>query len=151
MHIVTEDDDSIVDDATVLTSNCSRNHDALTPAPQWCATSPYLAATARLLLGTPSHEQLNALTVATTHAIADTGATSIFIMDTADIVNKKVATRPITIGLPDGRQVLSTHVCDITIPGLPTVFVGHVVPDLAVASLIGLGHSAKQGARLRST
>jgi hypothetical protein len=33
---------------------------------------------------------------------------------------------------------MSTHVCDIAIPSLPTVLVGHVLPNLAVASLIGI-------------
>jgi hypothetical protein len=69
--------------------------------------------------GDASHEQLNALTIATTHAIADTGATSIFIMDGVDVVNKRVAPNPLRINLPDGRQVKSTHTCDIDIPGLP--------------------------------
>ena len=145
MHVVTDDDDTVDDDVTVVTSNYSRKPCALTPAPPGCAASPNLAATALLLLGTPSHEHLNTLTVVTTHAIADTGATLIFIMDTANVVNKKVATRPITIGLPDGRQVLSTHVCDIIIPGLPTILVGHVVPDLAVPSLIGIRPLCKAG------
>jgi hypothetical protein len=45
---------------------------------------------------------------------------------------------PPTINLPDGSKVKSTHKCDITIPGLPTVLVGHVVPKLSIASLIGI-------------
>ncbi len=40
---------------------------------------------------------------------------------------------------------MSTHVCDITIPGLPTVLVGHVVPHLAVALLIGIRPLCKAG------
>ena len=132
------------DDATVVTSNCSSTS-STTPllAPRLC--SPSIAATARMLLGNPTSEQLNALTIASTHAIADTGATSIFIMDNADVINKTVATRPLTINLPDGRRVMSTHTCDIVIPGLPTVIVGHVVPHLAVASLIGIRPLCKAG------
>jgi hypothetical protein len=95
-----------------------------------------------MLLGNPSNKQLNALTIASTHAIADTGATSIFIMDNADVVNKKIATRPLTINLPDGRRVMSTHTCNIVIPGLPSTIVGHV---LAVASLIGIRPLCKVG------
>jgi hypothetical protein len=37
------------------------------------------------MFGIASHEQLNALTIATNHAIADTGATSIFIMDSVTL------------------------------------------------------------------
>ncbi len=91
-----------------------------------------------MLFGISSPEQLNALTIASTHAIANTGTTSILIMDNADVVNKKITMRLITINLLDGRRVMSTHVCDITISGLPTVLVGHIVPHLAVASLIGI-------------
>ena len=97
-----------------------------------------IAATARELLGNATTEQLNAMTIATSHAIADTGATSIFVMDGVPVDNKRVASQPLTINLPDGRKVKSTHVCDINIPGLPTMLTGHVVPHLAVASLIGI-------------
>ena len=66
-------------------------------------------------------------------------------MEGTDVVNKKVALRPITINLPDGRRVMSTHVCDITIPGLPTILVKHIVPHLAVALLIGIRPLCKAG------
>ena len=49
-----------------------------------------------------------------------------------------LAVCPLTINLPDGTKVMSTHTCDITIPGLPKVLVGHVVPKLSIASLIGI-------------
>ena len=66
-------------------------------------------------------------------------------MDGVDVVNKQVATNPLRINLPDGRQVQSTHRCDIEIPGLPTILKGHVVPHLAVASLIGIRPLCKAG------
>jgi hypothetical protein len=40
--------------------------------------------------------------------------------------------------MPDGRQMQPTHICDITIPGLPTILMGHIVPHLAVSLLIGI-------------
>ena len=52
--------------------------------------------------------------------------------------NLQPAIRPLTINLPDGTKVKSTHTCDITIPGLPMILVGHVVPKLSIASLIGI-------------
>jgi hypothetical protein len=58
-------------------------------------------------------QYLNTLTIATNQAIDDTGATSIFIMEGADVDNKRPATAPLTINFPDGKQVQSTHVCDI--------------------------------------
>ncbi len=33
---------------------------------------------------------------------------------------------------------MSTHMCDIIIPGLPTTLVGHIVPELSIASLFGI-------------
>jgi hypothetical protein len=81
---------------------------------------------------------LNLITIATQEAIADTGATSIFVMDGVDVENKRIANKPITINLPDGRTVRLTHVCDFIIPRLPTQTIGHIAPGLAIVSLVGL-------------
>ena len=70
--------------------------------------------------------------------ILDTGATAIFIMEGIPVNNKRIATKPLSINLPDGAKVQSTHCCDIAIPGLPTVLTGHIVPSLTIASLIGI-------------
>jgi hypothetical protein len=40
--------------------------------------------------------------------------------------------------MPDSRKMKSTHICDITIPGLPYVLAGHIVPHLTVAYLMGI-------------
>jgi hypothetical protein len=96
-----------------------------------------MVLTARTLFGHPMPQYLNALTIATNQAIADTGATSIFIMEGADVDNKRPAMSPLTINLPYGKQIRSTHVCNIQIPGLPTMLLGHIVPSLSIASLIG--------------
>ncbi len=96
------------DDRMVVTSNCQRAHQVVpvtTPRPH------SLAAAANRLFGAPTHEVLNAITIDLQHAIADTGATSIFIMDGVDVDNKRIATHPITINLPDGRKVRSTRRC----------------------------------------
>jgi hypothetical protein len=73
-----------------------------------------------------------------THAVADIGATAVFIMMGTPMTNIRLATHPLTIYLPDGKVVKSTHVCDMLIPSLPTVLVGHIVPELQVASLLGI-------------
>jgi hypothetical protein len=88
---------------------------------------------------------ITAVTIARDHAIADTGATSIFIMDGVDVINKRVASKPLTINLLDSKKVQSSHVCDIEIPGLPTVLTGHIVPSLTVTSLIGILPLCKAG------
>jgi hypothetical protein len=43
---------------------------------------------------------------------------------------------------------MSTHMCDITIPGLPKVLVGHVVPKLSIASLIGIRVLCDKGCKV---
>ena len=73
-----------------------------------------------------------------TEGIADTGATSIFVQQGIPVPNLKVAVRLLTVNLPDGKQVCSTHTCDVIVPGLPQPLVGHVIPDLAMASLFGI-------------
>ncbi len=45
---------------------------------------------------------------------------------------------PIDHALADGQQVMSTHMCDIIIPGLPTTLVTHIVSELSIASLFGI-------------
>ncbi len=71
-------------------------------------------------------------------AIADSCATQIFVMDGTPVVNKRPTTHPLKVALADGRIVLSTHMCDIKIDGLPTVLTGHIIPNLPIASLFGI-------------
>jgi hypothetical protein len=49
-----------------------------------------MAAIACNLFGNPMPQYLNAITIATNQAIADTGATSIFIMDAVEVENKRL-------------------------------------------------------------
>jgi len=44
-------------------------------------------------------------------------------------------TCPLKVALADGRRLMSTHMCDIIILGLPTTLVGQIVPELSIASL----------------
>ncbi len=93
-------------------------------------------------------ECANTITIAPTHAIADTGATSIFIMKGTPVKNLRRTNNPITISLPDGSKVTSTHICDICIPGLPTVLTEHIVPGITIASLIGIRILCKAGCKV---
>ncbi len=95
--------------------------------------------------GNPMPQYLNAVTFAAHMAIADTGATLIFIMEGANVAKKQVAQKPLTINLPRGKKVMSTHICDFNIPGLPTVLTGHSVPSLAIASLMCICPLCKAG------
>jgi hypothetical protein len=100
------------------------------------------------MFGKPIPQYLNALTIAASEAIADTGATSIFVMEGAAVKNKRMTRNPLTINLPDGRQIKSAHICDINIPGLPTTLTGHIVPHLAIASLLGIRVLCKAGCKV---
>ncbi len=125
----------------IVTSNLSnRNQPPKQPPPP--------VDVANTIYGTQQPSHINAITIVPTHAIADTGATSIFVMDGIDVVNRGVATKPLTVNLPDGRKVKSTHVCDITIPGLPGTLTGHIIPALKTASLIGNHPLCKVGCKV---
>ena len=112
-----------MDDDTVVASNLSKRTDVAASALPREAT----------------------LTVPPSHAIADTGATSHFVMAGTPMDNIRPAVDPLTINLPNGGVVRSTHVCDVVIPGLPTVMTGHIVPGLSMASLMGIRVLCKAG------
>jgi hypothetical protein len=90
-------------------------------------------------------QYLNTIEIKTNQAIADTGATSIFIMEETPVNNLRPSSQPLTINLPDSSKAKSTHMCDITISGLPTILTGHIVLKLTIASLIGIRLLCKAG------
>ncbi len=69
-------------------------------------------------------------------------------MDGVDVDNKQLLKQTLTINLPDGNMVQSTHWCNNVIPGLPTILMGHIVPHLAIASLIGIQPLCKAGCKV---
>jgi hypothetical protein len=69
------------------------------------------------------------------HGIADTGAASVFVKEGVPVPNKQPATNPLTVILTDCHQVKSTHTCNVVVLGLPRPLAGHIVPNLAIASL----------------
>jgi hypothetical protein len=86
--------------------------------------------------------------IASTHAVADTGTMSVFVMAGAPAKNIRVATKPIQISLPDGKKIVSTHIDDVDIPGLPHKLIGHIVPDMKMASLLGIPILCKAGCKV---
>jgi hypothetical protein len=48
----------------------------------------------------------------------------------------------------DRRKTMSTHVCDINIPGLPTTLTGQIVPNMTNASLFGICILCKAGCQV---
>jgi hypothetical protein len=95
-------------------------------------------------------EQVHAMIIKPTHAVADTGATSVFVMEGTPCKNLRLAENPITFSLPDGKKVTLMHICNITIPGLPFTLLGHIVPKMKVASLLGIRVLFKVQGRLQS-
>jgi hypothetical protein len=77
--------------------------------------------------------------------VANTGATSVFVMAGAPTKNIHMATKPIQISLPDGKKIVSTHICDVDILGLPHKLIGHIVSDMKMASLLGIRILCKAG------
>ncbi len=104
-------------------------------------------ASSCVLFGNLMPQRLNALTIATNQAIADTDTSSIFIMEGADNDYKHVITLPLTIHLPNRKQIQLTQVCNIIILGLTMVLTGHV-PSLLIASLIGIWPLCKAGCKV---
>jgi hypothetical protein len=86
--------------------------------------------------------------IAPTHAVADTGTTSIFVMAGAPANNICVATKPIHISLPDEKKIVSTHIYDVDILGLPHKLIGHIVPEMKMASLLGTRILCKAGCKV---
>ena len=71
------------------------------------------------------------------HAISDSGATGHFMVEGAPVTNIQRDLNPISITLPDGATLQSTHTCNLDIPWLPaTVTAAHIVPGLSHSSLI---------------
>ncbi len=99
------------DDDTVFASNVSTMLPTLT---NFCA----FAAT---------------VTLDTKDAIADTGATQIFVMEGMPVLNKWPTTSPLRVSFADGHAVTSTHKCDIIIDGLSMTLMGHIIHDLKTA------------------
>jgi hypothetical protein len=82
-------------------------------------------------------------------AILDSGATGHFVVEVAPVINKQSASKPITITLPSGSTIRSTHTCNLDIPWLPNhVTKAHIVPGLAHLSPISTCKFCAAGCRV---
>jgi hypothetical protein len=84
-------------------------------------------------------------------AIADSGAMQIVVMEGTPVINKHKMTQLLKIALANGRQVMSTHMCDIYIEGLPTTLLEHIFPNLSIASLFGIRALTDAGCNVNLT
>ena len=72
-------------------------------------------------------------------AVLDSGATGNFLVTDAPLVDKRDTHEPLTVTLPDGSKVQSTHTGLLDIPRLPRAArLGHVIPGLSTHSLISV-------------
>ena len=72
-------------------------------------------------------------------AILDSGASSHFLVVGAPVTNKQVSVAPISVTIPDGDQVHSTHIEDLDMPQLPKITREcHIIPESASYSLISV-------------
>jgi hypothetical protein len=100
--------------------------------------------TSNVLSSSPLHQlagfapRTKTINIDNSHGIANTGATLVFVKTGVPVDNKQPATNPLTVDLPDGCQVESTHTCDVVVPGLPHLLVGHIIPNLAITTLFGI-------------
>jgi len=83
------------------------------------------------------------------YALSDSGASGHFLVEGAPVTRKKVAKNPISILLPDGSTVKSTHTCHLDIPWLPDKMTeAHIVPQLAHSSLISTRKFCEAGCKV---
>ena len=72
-------------------------------------------------------------------AVLDSGATSHFLVIDAPATKVTPAENPVTITIPDGSTLKSTHVRELDLPQLPMAAkIGHVIPGLASRSLMSV-------------
>ena len=82
-------------------------------------------------------------------AIADTGATGHFLLPVAPAIDVKPTEKAISILLPDGERITSTHECELNIPSLPQeAKKAHIVPKLAHTSLVSIKMLCDAGCRV---
>ena len=87
--------------------------------------------------------------IAIEYAISDSGATDHFLVEGAPVTNLQVADNPISITIPNGKSMTSTHTCNLDIPWLPNhVTEAHIVPGLAHASLISTRKFCEAGCKV---
>eukprot|EP00804_Cyclotella_cryptica_P001099 CCRYP_008385-RA/>CCRYP_008385-RA protein AED:0.18 eAED:0.13 QI:0/0/0/1/0.4/0.16/6/0/1406 len=131
------DDDN---EATVIASNVSCQHksDQLTATTTASSNGdPSVAPTNICLQAIPCTVTQPATTRHLHYAIFDSGATAHFLVDSAHVVNRHPALKPLTIRLPNGKHIVSTHTCNLDLPWLPhSITEAHIVPGLSHSSLI---------------
>ena len=83
------------------------------------------------------------------YSISDSGATDHFLVEGAPVTNLQVSDNPISITIPNGNIMTSTHTCKLDIPWLPNhITEAHIVPGLSHASLISTRKFCESGCKV---
>jgi hypothetical protein len=76
----------------------------------------------------------------------DSGFTGHFLLVTAPCLNKVISRNPLTVRLPNGATMESSHTADLDIPGLnAAASKAHVFPDMVSHSLLSVGQLCDEG------
>jgi hypothetical protein len=79
-------------------------------------------------------------------AILDSGCTSIFLSATAPCSNKQEAHVPLSVNMPNGTTIQSSHTCDLLLADLPPqARKAQILPGLVHNSLISVGQLCDNG------
>jgi hypothetical protein len=79
-------------------------------------------------------------------AIVDSGCTSHFLLVTAPCLNKVKSRNPLTVRLPNGATMESSHTADLDIPELNAAASKvHIFPGMAHHSLLSVGQLCDEG------
>ena len=82
-------------------------------------------------------------------AILDSGATSHFLVTSAPVTDITPAISPLTVQIPNGERVTSTHTCNLDMPQLPQqARRGHIMPGLASHSLLSVTKLCNAGCKV---
>ena len=85
-------------------------------------------------------------------AILDSGATSNFLVSDAPVTNIRPASNPLSVKIPSGQSVASTHTCELNLPNLPqNARMGHILPGLASHSLVSVVRLCNAGCDVEFT
>jgi hypothetical protein len=90
----------------------------------------------------------------TTHdtAIIDSGCTSNFLSATAPCSNKQEAHVPLSVNMPNGTTIQSSHTFDLLLADLPPqARKAHILPGLVHNSLISVGNLFNNGCNVTFT
>jgi hypothetical protein len=79
-------------------------------------------------------------------AIVDSGCTNHFLLVNAPCLNKVISQTPLTVRLPNGATMDSSHTAELNIPELNSAAsIAHVFPGMANHSLISVGQLYNEG------